>query len=434
MIVKKVSLVVTLLFLATAALSGCAGREEIEELPDVPLKVNLLKNPSFEEWNGNIPVGWELTWFSGKGKTMNMYGKSTKERYSGKSSFFLRGLFNTDRWMTLTQRHPVIPGYVLKVKGYLKPQKIKRNKGQDNKANFYVIFYDEHGERVKKRYYADLFTHHRTGTGDWAMSRKKVDIPKGARTAEFGVVNTMTGRLFVDDVEMWIEMPVPWKKKETKYVTYFYLEEHPFPKGAIEEETDLIERSVKKLDLKMDEKIKYYYYGTEEMFMKILVLRQYRQRALWKMKELHTIDPTEDHAMLHLLLAPLGRPPVGLSKGIVFNLQGSLEGKDIDSEAKKFLVQMKIPALYKTIDLNEFKASNTSIIVPAWTSFCKYLMDRFGEEKIMELYERTNEVVEVGPFNEHFRDIYGKDFPDMDREWRLWLIRQRANWEVDTLQ
>ena len=91
-------------------LTGC-GKDEGEErkitkdLPKLPTNVNLVVNPSFEEWQGGIPKGWQIKHFEGQGKVMQMFGISTDEKHSGKASFYLRGLFNTNRWMVLVQRH-----------------------------------------------------------------------------------------------------------------------------------------------------------------------------------------------------------------------------------------------------------------------------------------------------------------------------------------
>ncbi|MCK4237149.1 MAG: hypothetical protein KAX38_08505, partial [Candidatus Krumholzibacteria bacterium] len=115
-----------------------------------------------------------------------------------------------------------------------------------------------------------------------------------------------------------------------------------------------------------------------------------------------------------------------LTKGIVYNMRGSLEGKNIHITAKGFLVEKKIPALYKIIKAGDLKKVGTGITVPAWTSFCKYLIDKYGTEKLMEFYKRTDGIKEAGPFNVHFKDIYGEDFQIIDRAWRLYLLRYRS--------
>jgi hypothetical protein len=74
------------------------------------------------------------------------------------------------------------------------------------------------------------------------------------------------------------------------------------------------------------------------------------------------------------------------------------------------------------------------VAIPAWVSFCTYLIDKYGMESFMELYKRTDAVVEEGEFNVIFKDIYGEDFPVIDREWRLYVLRYEGVAGKDTLQ
>ncbi|MCK4235552.1 MAG: hypothetical protein KAX38_00435, partial [Candidatus Krumholzibacteria bacterium] len=353
------------IFCLILALSVCGNSEsgtvpEEEELPEIPLKINLIKNPSFEDWNGNVPANWELRRFKGDGKIMNMYGKSSDEKNSGQFSFYLRGLFNVDRWMVLVQRLPITPGYRLNFSAAIRSQNVKRNRDQEDRANIYIRFLDGDGKRLEDRHYADAYTRHRVGTSPWARSRKnRVDIPDKARFVEIGLINLMTGHLYFDDVELELIKPIPWKKKNTKYVEFYHLEGYPFPEGAIEKEKEMLEGFVKRFGIKLSEKIKYYYYPSEELFMEITGLKRYRQKALWKKKEIHTMTPTEDSETVHMLLVDYGFPPLGLTKGIVYNMRGSLEGKKIHITAKGFLVEKKIPALYKIIKAGDLKRVGT---------------------------------------------------------------------------
>jgi hypothetical protein len=433
MICERQRCIITFFLLLPVVLIGCGEQEPLEALPDISLDSNLVVNPAFEEWDRRLPVGWELVHFEGDGTTQSMYGKSTKERVSGKASFYLRGVFNTDKWMALVQRHPVIPGYKVEFSAEIKSSNIKKFGEQKDRANLFIRFLDEQGKRVNDRYYADAYTRERLGTTSWRRSVERADIPKDARFVEIGIVNQMTGYLYVDDVELKIIEPIPWQEVKTKHLYYHYLEGYPPPEGSIDKQAATMESYVEKLDIKVEERYHYYYYPSEERFMKITGMKRYRQVALWRKRELHTTAPTEDHAGTHMLLVDYGYPPLGLTKGIVFYLRGSLEGKDIHATAKEFLIEKEIPALYRTLDTEDFGKYNSSITVPAWTSFCSYLIDRYGPDKIMKLYEETAGVYEVARFNVIFKDIYEELFEDTDRAWRLWLLRLEVPGEGDTL-
>jgi|GEM_PF-1586949 len=430
---KRSLIAISLMFLL-ASLTGCGDTEQEEPLPDVPVGVNLIENPSFEEWKGRVPAGWKLRHFEGEGKETNLYGRSTKEKGSGDSAFFLRGIFNTDRWVVLVQRHPVIPGYRLYFSAVMKNTNLKKYEDQEHRASIYIRFLDRDGNRLSDRYFGDAYTLPRVGTSKWRRDGKKADIPKKARFVEIGLINQMAGYLYIDDVELVLVEPLPWIEKDTKYITFYYMEERPLPDDAMAEETAMVKEFVKKLDIDVDEKIKYYFYPSETELQKYFGVKRGHERALWSKKELHTTELTEDHIVIHLLLADKGHPPFGFAEGIVFYLLDNWEGRDLHAVAKDYLVQKRIPALYKALTQKEMYEKDASVTIPAWASFSKYLIDRFGIDKFMKLYVAMDEVEELETLSVHFKDIYGDDFPSIDRQWRLYILRYQPATESDKLQ
>ncbi len=406
--------------------AGCGEKAEEQSVPDSPLGVNLVVNPSFEDWEGTLPVGWKLEHFAGEGRKENFCGKSIDVKKSGQFAYGMRGVFNVDRWMVLVQRHPVTSGYRLWFAAEMRGEDIQKNRGQESRANVYVRFYDKNGKRVNERYYADGYTRTLYGTNDWRRLGRRVDIPKNARFVDIGLILQMTGRIYFDDVELSIEEPIPWREIETKYVNYHYLEGNPFPDGAIDKENTFIESCVKKLRLTVEDKIGYYYYPSEEKFQEIFGVKKGHERAMWKKQELHTTRAYDDHEMIHMLLVPLGHPPFGLAEGAVFHILGSWEGKDLHLIVKESLAGKRLPALYKILKQEDMDAAGMATAVTGWASFCIWLIDRNGIDKFMKLYKATNEVEDAAVFAMHFKSVYGKEFEATDREWRLWVLRYQS--------
>jgi hypothetical protein len=337
---------------------------------------------------------------------------------------FLRGVYNVDRWMILTQRQRVNPGYRLTFGAQMMGRDLRKNRGQTERANVYVRFYDKDGKRVQERYWADAYTRFLLGTSKWRPYQLTIDIPKNAVEAEFGLICQMTGWIYFDDAEMILGEPAPWKEIQTKYVDYYYLDGSPFPGGDVDRETAFVERTVKMLKLKPEGKVSYYYYPSEEKFREMFGVKTGHERAMWKKQELHTVKPYEDHEMIHMLMAPLGYPPFGLGEGAVFYVLGAWpDGRDVHMVAKELLVQKQIPGLYQLIDRDVMDRIGMSKTVPGWASFSMWLIDHRGVDKFMKLYVDTDGVTEADPFNKHFKEIYGKDFDVLDRDWRLWVLR-----------
>jgi hypothetical protein len=405
---------------------GCGKKEKgtvEEKLPSLPLHENLIKNPSFEEWEGTSPLGWRFQQFEGVGRRPNLFGSSSDEKVTGNASFYLRGMWDVNQWQVLVQRFPIIPGYRLSFSAAMKSKDLKTSKGQKPRANMYVRFYDKDGKRVNERYYADSDTPYLLGTREWRQYGKTTDIPKEARTAEIGLINQMTGWLYFDDVEAMLEKPIPWKEVQKEHVDFYYLKEYPYPAGAIDKQETFVDDCIKKFHIKLQGKISYYYYGTEENVRTLLGTRRGHGRAVWKLKELHTAKSFDDHEIIHMVLADYGNPPFGLAEGLVFYILGSWEGKDLNMIAKELLLQQQLPALHGLLKLQDMNERGLSNVVPGWASFTIWLINRNGIDKFMKLYADTGGVDEIAPFNERFREIYGKDFDVVDRDWRLWVLR-----------
>ena len=264
--VRSLSLLILALFVLS--LAGCGSKEE--DLPDVPVGVNLVKNSSFEQWIGETPRDWELILLGEEGENKVYYGRTSEEKNTENFSFYMRGTYRTDEWYILVQRVPIIPDYMITFSGAMSSKNITINEEQERGANIFIRFLDREGEMIDDRKYFDASTRSRHGTTHWSIDKRTVRAPRNAYYAEVGAVNTQTGFMFFDDIEVVIEKPVPWESKDSKYITYYYLPENPMPEDAIERETALVEDYTKRLGIKVEEKLKYFYYPSEEQLQKIL--------------------------------------------------------------------------------------------------------------------------------------------------------------------
>jgi hypothetical protein len=295
----------------------------------------------------------------------------------------------------------------------------------------YIIFLDEKGERVTDTdRFVDNMTRPCRGNFLWGDRRKQIDIPEDASYAEVGIMSTMSGDMFFDNVSAAIKKGPPWQKTETAYIDFYSLPEKLMPEEALKEEARLIEGYARKIDLpEPDRKIKYFYYASEEDFERIHVEKKYFQAVKWKKKEIHTRKLQEDMVMTHLLVSDMGRPPVPLVKGLVFYLRADHHNWDPHRDTKANLMSYQVPALYKTINKDEFLDMNMSVVVPAWTSFCSYLIDQFGVKKFLSFYRKADGINHLTPFEALFEKEFGKDFKKTDMDWRLFVMRYEPEGE-----
>ncbi|MBU8923191.1 MAG: hypothetical protein KOO63_15335 [Bacteroidales bacterium] len=418
-----------------AVISGCGGEKMVEEdLPDVEVGVNLITNPSFEEWDGFLPVGWKVRLFSGEGKNVNMYGRNRDWFTTGENSYYLRGLFNTEKWMVLSQMHPVRPGYEVYFAGMIKTAGIEKSKGQEDNISLFIIFYNAEGERVNDRYFADSWTSRRVGTSPWSKNENKIEVPDKARTMEVGLINQMTGYIYFDDIEVRYLEKLKWEEKKTKFVTFQWDPERPIPENDLQREMDLIKMVSREARIKdVEDRIYYRMYPSEQKFMDVTGRKRYRQYSNWSKKIIHTTASFEDHEMIHMILYELGTPPMGMAKGLVFYFRAKFNGWDVHNAAKQDLVAKRLPGLFRTVKRKSFTDSNLTVTVPGWASFVTWLIDKNGMDKVLKLYKATDEIDEVGPFEVHFKDVFGEDFKKLDQEWRWFLLRYECDAAADTI-
>ena len=143
--------VALLLFL----LAGCGSKDG--EIHDVPIGVNLVENGSFEAWRRDEPIGWELELVEGEGDNPLYFGKSVEEKNTGSYSFYMRGIYNTDKWYVLTQRIPILPENHITFSAAMMSKGLKSIKGMEKRANIFLRYFDKDGNRLPhSRLYGDV--------------------------------------------------------------------------------------------------------------------------------------------------------------------------------------------------------------------------------------------------------------------------------------
>ncbi len=416
---------------ALAVLLGC-GENGSEKVPQVEFGANLLKNPSFEEWTDSLPAGWQgrsVSDSNSEKKRANIVQPSSKYKQDGEYSCYFLADDSTDRWVALTQIVPVVPDHDFVISSQVKSLGLRRNTSKGGYSNMYAIFINERGERVEgSEDFADLMTRPVAGNTDWHNQRRKMRVPANARHAEVGIISTMSGSIYFDDLNAYVKANPPWVKKETKYIDFYWLPGKALPDSSIEKELEMIESYAEIFGIdKIEKKIEYFYYNNEEDFKDVNLTESYFQGVNWEQREIHTMKKTEDLAVTHMLLYHLGFPPISLAKGAVFYLRASKYDWDPHMEVKKDLMEYKVPALQKTIGQKVFEKYNPSIIVPAWASFCTYLIEQYGVEEFLEFYEKNNGVQTSEEFISIFEEFYKEEFNKMDQKWRLFVMRYQPD-------
>ena len=168
--------------------------------------VAALGDPSFEE-GGNPPAGWkEITGARNrnKGPTAQVTLDSRKVK-SGKFSLRFRGTASTAVWPALVQEVPVKPGDRVILRVAASSQNIRREGNQFANADAFLFFLSP-GGTVLKRTTTEIVT----GTRDWVDLFAHALAPPGAVKVRVGLILTMSGTLWMDDLRLSITHTTPF--------------------------------------------------------------------------------------------------------------------------------------------------------------------------------------------------------------------------------
>ncbi|MCD6378955.1 hypothetical protein J7M07_00740, partial [bacterium] len=252
MFLSEKRIIYSVVFAVVTIFLGCKGND-LDKASNVSFGVNLIENPSFEKWVDSIPDGWEervIDEVSSEGAAVNRFKKSSEDKKSGNYSCCFEGHDTTNKWIALVQVVPVIGGSDLIISSDIKTKSLRGISARNTYSNLFVSFLDKDAKRlIPAKNFVDVMMHRNVGTKPWHNSKKKITVPAGARFAEIGLLSTMSGVICFDNVEAVLREKTPWIKKDTKYITFYYLPKHPFPEGAIEMEAGAIENYAERINL-----------------------------------------------------------------------------------------------------------------------------------------------------------------------------------------
>ncbi len=396
------------------AISSCGQKE-------MSYDTNLLNNPSFEDVSDGIPKHWTLVPFRGlENQQAVEYGIDNNETAEGENSWRFTADPGTERWYSLTQEVEVRDITHVRLRGWMQLEGVKRHPDQYAQCNFLLTFYDENHNRFQEVRFADKRTRFKYGTISWFHEDQVFRVPKGTRYVAVQCILGCDGIVWFDGVELSVPQPLDWQSRSTENFVFNWLPERPFPAGSIENEQRMFNDFAKRLGTESDIVIHYYLYPDTATIQKILSLRGH-QYISWDDLEIHTINPNDNHEIIHFITDVYGIPPRAIAEGTVFWLHGAWYDRPIHQLAAYHLSTGNLPTIAELINYNEFAMIDAHYKMPAAASFVGYLVDRWGVEKLIELYRGVGGFNSYDAFAQVFEKIY--DFPcsEVEKAWHMVL-------------
>ena len=388
---------------------------------ETPYGVNLLKNASFEETDGDVPKHWELIDFHGlAGDQEIRYGVDNSTAVDGRNSWSFWADPGTRRFYVLSQEVEVDNPDHVRLTGWIKVDKVERRRDQYAQCNFLLTFFDQNHNRFQVMRFADKRTRLRFGTELWYEEDSVFRVPEGTRYVAVSCVLGMDGKAWFDNVSLSVPKPLDWQSERTKNYVFYWLRERPFPPGAMENQQRMFDHFASRLGVDSDVVVKYYLYPDTASIREILSLKGY-QYVSWDDQEFHSINPNDDHELIHFITDPYGTPARAIAEGTVYWLYDSWQGTPVNEVAAALLSRGQLPKVSELTNYSEFSLLDYNLSIPAAASFIKYIVDGWGVERLMELYRVASGANSYAGFASAFNKVYGIPCEDVEEQWRLSL-------------
>jgi len=405
-----------LLFSLVFVLAGCGEKQ-------TPYNTNLLKNGSFEAVRDGMPRDWTLADFRGlEGDSEAQYGVDNQTAADGLNSWYFQADPGTRKFSVLTQEVEVRDITHVRLNAWMQLESVMRGADQFAQCNYLLTFFDENHNRFQELRFADKRTRLQTGTIPWYQENHTFRVPKGTRYVAVSCILGSDGKAWFDKVELSVPEALDWQTLKTKNFAFYWLNERPFPAGSVENQQKMFDYYAGRLGIESDIEIGFYLYPDTAKIRNVLSLKGH-QYISWDDYEIHSINPNENHEIVHLITDVYGVPPKAIAEGTVFWLHGNWLGNPVDKVCAMYLANGTLPPLKQLIDYNRFAATDFRLSMPAATSFVGFIVERWGTERLIELYKAIGGVNAYDPFSKLFEKVYGIACADVEEQWHLVLSK-----------
>ncbi|UCG51487.1 MAG: hypothetical protein JSW58_15085 [Candidatus Latescibacterota bacterium] len=394
--------------------SGCQKSE-------IPRDVNLLTNPSFEEVEGGLPVGWEVRPFRGiEPAKAAEFGIDESYPHDGDRAVFFKADPDAQRFFMLSQEVEVTDITRIRLRGAVRSLDVRRNAGQYPQANFALTFLNKDRGRTYSARFYDQRTRPRLETSDdWIVEDRIFRLPVDTKYVVVHCVLGMGGTIWFDDVSLEVPTGLGWQETESKNFTFHWLPGSEYPEGSQAYQQQLFDNYATRLGIPESDrpKISHYFYP-DSLTMYEAIGVKVPKKAYWDSREVHSIFPVDDHEIVHILTKPYGTLTFGLTEGTAFYLIGHWKNQRIVELAHDLLEDDRLPSVQSIVVPFEMKRQNPDIVGPAAAAFVGFLIEYAGPERFLELHRQANDTGSYEEFRTAFENVYGRSVEDAEAAFR----------------
>jgi hypothetical protein len=148
--------------------------------------------------------------------------------------------------------------------------------------------------------------------------------------------------------------------------------------------------------------------------------------------EIHTLWATDNHEVVHIYTASVGRPSDFFNEGIAVALQtdpaaGNFEavfnGQQVHDACRQYLqAGTLVLPLDRLVQTNDFRAISDSVLSYREAgSFVRFMMDTYGSERVLDLFRISSRDDNFATIQQRFVSAIGVSLDTTERAWTTML-------------
>jgi hypothetical protein len=148
--------------------------------------------------------------------------------------------------------------------------------------------------------------------------------------------------------------------------------------------------------------------------------------------ELHTLWPTDNHEVVHIYTALVGRPSDFFNEGIAVAFQSNpaasqfdsvFNGQEVHQACRQYLqAGTLVVPLDRVITTSDFRAvTDTTLSYREAGSFMRFVLDRYGMLRTLEFFRASSSNDSIATIKTRFQAAFGVPIETVESDWLVLL-------------
>ena len=148
--------------------------------------------------------------------------------------------------------------------------------------------------------------------------------------------------------------------------------------------------------------------------------------------ELHTLWPTDNHEVVHIYTALVGRPSDFFNEGIAVAFQTNpaasqfesvFNGQEVHQACRQYLqAGTLVVPLDRVITTSDFRAvSDTVLSYRQAGSFMRFVLDRYGVQRTLDFFRASSSSDSLATIKARFPAAFGVSIGTVESDWLAML-------------